>query len=182
MLRSRRSKPPRICSALALETRRLLAGTTIAEVEPNDSPAAASAIVMGTTEFNVATGDIATQSDLDYYKFTLGQRSGVFLNVDIFPQTFCQDLPPEVGAVMAVSQRPAALATLGEPSGPPSRKKLPSWYLVASSDRVIPPAAERAMAARAGSTTVEIDSSHVAMISHPDEVADLITQAIAAVG
>ena len=76
---------------------------------------------------------------------------------------------------MAVSQRPAALATLGEPSGPPAWRTLPSWYLVASQDRVIPPAAERAMAARAGSTTVEIDSSHVAMISHPDEVADLIT-------
>ena len=83
---------------------------------------------------------------------------------------------------MAVSQRPAALATLGEPSGPPAWKTLPSWYLVASQDRVIPPAAERAMAERAGSTTVEIDSSHVAMISHPDEVADLIQQAIAAVG
>ena len=83
---------------------------------------------------------------------------------------------------MAVSQRPAALATLGEPSGPPAWRTLPSWYLVASQDRVIPPEAERAMAARAGSTTVEIDSSHVAMISHPDEVADLIKQAIAAVG
>ncbi|KQY46464.1 alpha/beta hydrolase [Cellulomonas sp. Root137] len=112
-----------------------------------------------------------------------GEGNGdAYLNVDIFPQTFCQDLPPEVGAVMAVSQRPAALATLGEPSGPPAWKTLPSWYLVASSDRVIPPAAERAMAARAGSTTVEIDSSHVAMISHPDEVADLIQQAVAGVG
>jgi pimeloyl-ACP methyl ester carboxylesterase len=105
-----------------------------------------------------------------------------YLNVDIFPQTFCQDLPPDVGAIMAVSQRPAALATLGEPSGPPAWQTLPSWYLVASSDRVIPPAAERAMAARADSTTIEIESSHVAMISHPDEVAGLIQKAVAAVG
>ncbi|GEL98281.1 alpha/beta fold hydrolase [Cellulomonas terrae] len=108
-------------------------------------------------------------------------NADAYLDPAIFPQTFCQDLPPEEGAIMAVSQRPAALATLGEPSGPPAWRTLPSWYLVASQDRVIPPAAERAMAARAGSTTVEIDSSHVAMISHPDEVADLIQQAIAAV-
>ncbi|KQR17460.1 alpha/beta fold hydrolase [Cellulomonas sp. Leaf334] len=109
-------------------------------------------------------------------------NADAYLDPAIFPQTFCQDLPAEEGAIMAVSQRPAALATLGEPSGPPAWRTLPSWYLVASQDRVIPPAAERAMAARAGSTTVEIDSSHVAMISHPDEVADLIKQAIASVG
>ena len=109
-------------------------------------------------------------------------NADAYLDPAVFPQAFCQDLPPEEAAIMAVSQRPAALATLGEPSGPPAWKTLPSWYLVASQDRVIPPAAERAMAARAGSTTVEIDSSHVAMISHPDEVADLIKQAIAAVG
>ena len=109
-------------------------------------------------------------------------NADAYLNPAVFPQAFCQDLPPEEAAIMAVSQRPAALATLGEPSGPPAWKTLPSWYLVASQDRVIPPAAERAMAARAGSTTVEIDSSHVAMISHPDEVAALIQQAIDAVG
>ncbi len=111
-----------------------------------------------------------------------GEGNGdAYLNPAVFPQAFCQDLPPEEAAIMAVSQRPAALATLGEPSGPPAWRTLPSWYLVASQDRVIPPAAERAMAERAGSTTVEIDSSHVAMISHPDEVADLIQQAIDAV-
>ena len=109
-------------------------------------------------------------------------NADAYLNPAVFPQAFCQDLPPEQAAIMAVSQRPAALATLGEPSGPPAWKTLPSWYLVASQDRVIPPAAERAMAARAGSTTVEVDSSHVAMISHPDEVAALIQQAIDAVG
>ncbi|MBO3103995.1 alpha/beta fold hydrolase [Cellulomonas fengjieae] len=105
-----------------------------------------------------------------------------YLKPEIFPQVFCQDLPPEEGAIMALSQRPAALATLGEPSGPPAWKSLPAWYLVASSDRVIPPAAERAMALRAGATTVEIESSHVAMISHPDEVTALIQQAIDAAG
>jgi len=112
-----------------------------------------------------------------------GEGNGdAYLKVEIFPQAFCQDLPAELAAVMAAGQRPAALATLVEPSGPPAWKTVPSWYLVASEDRVIPPAAERVMAARAGATVVEIDSSHVAMISHPDEVTALIRQAIDAVG
>lgn len=104
-----------------------------------------------------------------------------YIDTDLFHQIFCQDLSPEQGAIMAASQRPGALASLGEPSGPPSWLVTPSWYLVASDDHLIPAAAARAMATRAGSTTVEVDSSHVAMISHPDEVTALIRDAIAAV-
>lgn len=59
----------------------------------------------------------------------------------------------------------------------PAWKTIPSWYLVSSSDHTIQPEAERYMAARAKARTVEIESSHVAMISHPDEVADLILDA-----
>ena len=78
---------------------------------------------------------------------------------------------------MAVTQRPGALAALGTPSGTPAWKTIPSWYLVASQDRIIPPEAERAMAERAGSTVVEIRSSHVAMMSHPREVTRVIQRA-----
>ena len=63
------------------------------------------------------------------------------------------------------------------PSGAPAWEDIPSWYLVARQDRIIPPEAERVMAARAGSTTVEIDSSHVAMMSHPSAVLALIRSA-----
>ncbi|MDQ2699415.1 MAG: alpha/beta hydrolase, partial [Actinomycetota bacterium] len=80
----------------------------------------------------------------------------------------------------ATTQRPAALASLVQPSGPPAWRDIPSWYLVASSDRVIPPGAERIMAERAGATMIEIESSHVAMISHADEVTSLIRDALAA--
>ena len=59
----------------------------------------------------------------------------------------------------------------------PAWKTIPSWYLVAAQDHTIPPEAERAMAERAGATTIEIDSSHVAMMSHPDVVAQLILDA-----
>jgi pimeloyl-ACP methyl ester carboxylesterase len=94
-----------------------------------------------------------------------------------FPQLFAQDLPRRTATVMAAGQRPGALSGLVTPSGPPAWKDIPSWYLVARQDRIIPPEAERVMAARAGATTVEINSSHVAMISHPDAVVSLIRQA-----
>jgi len=94
-----------------------------------------------------------------------------------FRQTFAQDVSRRTTDVMAASQRPAALATLGEPSGPPAWAEIPSWYLVAHDDNTIPPVAERAMAARAGSHTVEIRSSHVAMISNPGTVARLVERA-----
>ena len=94
-----------------------------------------------------------------------------------FPSLFAQDLPKSTARVMAATQRPGAVASLVTPSGPPAWEAIPSWYLVATQDRIIPPEAERAMAARAGSTTVEIDSSHVAMMSHPGVVVELIKAA-----
>ncbi len=103
-----------------------------------------------------------------------------YLNPELFPDVFCQDLPRDLARAMGAAQRPAALASLVQPSGVPAWRAIPSWYLVASSDRVIPASAERAMAARAGATTVEIESSHVAMISHPDEVTALIRDAVTA--
>jgi pimeloyl-ACP methyl ester carboxylesterase len=65
--------------------------------------------------------------------------------------------------------------------GVPAWKTLPSWYLVATDDQAIPPDAERQFAARMGATTVEIPSSHVPMVSHPDDVAQLIETAAEAV-
>ncbi len=65
--------------------------------------------------------------------------------------------------------------------GVPAWKSLPSWYLVATEDQAIPPDAERLFASRMGATTVEVPSSHVAMVSHPGEVTQLIETAAAAV-
>jgi pimeloyl-ACP methyl ester carboxylesterase len=64
----------------------------------------------------------------------------------------------------------------------PAWKSLPSWYLVAQNDEAIPPDAERLFASRMGATTVEVPSSHVAMVSHPREVTDLIEKAAEGVG
>jgi pimeloyl-ACP methyl ester carboxylesterase len=73
------------------------------------------------------------------------------------------------------------MSTFEDVMGVPAWKSHPTWYLVATEDQAIPPDAERMFAARMGATTVEIPSSHVAMVSHP-EVADLIEKAAEAVG
>ena len=93
------------------------------------------------------------------------------------PAVFAADLPRRQAAVMASAQRPVTFFSLGAESGPPAWKDIPSYFVVAKHDNAIPPAAERAMAKRAGSHTIELDSSHVAMTSHPKAVADLIRQA-----
>ena len=97
-----------------------------------------------------------------------------------FHRLFCADLDPEQARFMAAAQRGFALSCLSTPSGAPGWRAIPSWYLVAADDLTIPPQAERAMAARAGATTTEVGSSHVAMISHPGEVSELIVAAATA--
>jgi pimeloyl-ACP methyl ester carboxylesterase len=66
--------------------------------------------------------------------------------------------------------------------GAPAWKSLPSWFLVSQNDEAIPPDAERQFARRMDATVVDVPSSHVAMVSHPHEVADLIEKAAASVG
>lgn len=100
-----------------------------------------------------------------------------YIDPDYFHELFCADVDPQLARFMAVGQRGVAVSGLVTPSGVPGWRTIPSWYMVAANDATIPPEAERAMAARAGAHTVEIASSHVAMISHPDEVADLIVAA-----
>lgn len=103
-----------------------------------------------------------------------------YIDPDYFHALFCADVDVDVAAIMAVSQRGFALSCLSAPSGPAAWKTIPSWYMVAADDQTIPPEAERAMAARAGAQTVEVASSHVAMMSHAKDVADLIVSAVEA--
>jgi pimeloyl-ACP methyl ester carboxylesterase len=104
----------------------------------------------------------------------------VYIKKESFRETFAADVSKKEAALMAVAQRPAAAATGSEPTTATAWKTIPSWYLVGRQDRTITPEAQRFMAHRAGSTTVEIDSSHVSMISHPGAVADLIEAAASA--
>jgi pimeloyl-ACP methyl ester carboxylesterase len=77
-------------------------------------------------------------------------------------------------------QQPISLKTFEDVMGVPVWKGHPSWYMVATGDQAIPPDAERQFAARMGATTVEVDSGHLPMLSHPDEVVKLIQQAVEA--
>ena len=79
-------------------------------------------------------------------------------------------------------QQPLAGSAFTDVIGVPAWKSLPSWYLVAKNDEALFPDAERQFATRMGATTVEVSASHVAMVSHPDDVAGLIERAAESVG
>ena len=78
---------------------------------------------------------------------------------------------------MYAVQQALSMSTFEDVMGTPAWKSHPTWYLVATEDQAIPPDAERMFAQRMGATTVEVPSSHVAMVSHPDEVVRLIEAA-----
>jgi pimeloyl-ACP methyl ester carboxylesterase len=94
---------------------------------------------------------------------------------------FASDVDPAHARVMHAVQQPISMSTFEDVMGVPAWRHLPSWYLVASNDDSIPPAAQRSFAERMGATTVEIESSHVAMVSHPDAVVALVESAVAGV-
>jgi pimeloyl-ACP methyl ester carboxylesterase len=122
-------------------------------------------------------GEVTDHLVLRPFPGATGGNADAYIDPAHFHRLFAQDLDRRTAAVMAATQRPGALAALVTPSGPPAWESIPSWFMVASEDRIIPPEAERAMAERAGSTTVEIDSSHVPMISHPGAVVRLVKAA-----
>jgi pimeloyl-ACP methyl ester carboxylesterase len=99
-----------------------------------------------------------------------------------FRDIFAADVDRDTAAVMGASQRPGDASTLTDSSGEPAWRTIPSFYLVAAKDNLIPPATQRFMAERAGSSTAEVSSSHVAMISKPTAALAVILQAVRATG
>jgi pimeloyl-ACP methyl ester carboxylesterase len=100
-----------------------------------------------------------------------------WLQEDDYVNHFAADVDPVKAKVMHAAQQPLAGSALADVMGPPAWKSLPSWYLVATQDQAIPPDAQRLFATRMGATTIEVPSSHVAMVSHPDEVTQLVVTA-----
>jgi pimeloyl-ACP methyl ester carboxylesterase len=105
------------------------------------------------------------------------QDGFLFLDREKFAESFAADLPAELAAFMADSQVPWGLEALNGTISEPAWRSKPSWYLVASDDRMIPPPAQRAMSERAGSTVTEAAGSHSIYVSQPRATADLIEQA-----
>ena len=98
-----------------------------------------------------------------------------------FADSFAADVEADKAAFMADSQVPWGLEALGGTISEPAWKTKPSWYLIATDDKMIPPAAQRFMSSRAGSTVVEVAGSHAIYVSQPNEVALLIEKAAGAV-
>ena len=108
----------------------------------------------------------------------LPPRDGyLFLDSAKFPAAFAADVDAEKAAFMADSQVPWGLEALGGTISEPAWKTKPSWYLIATDDKMIPPDAQRSMAGRAGATVVEAKGSHAIYVSQPEAVAALIEQA-----
>jgi len=91
-----------------------------------------------------------------------------------FVAHFASDVDPVKARVMYAVQQALSMSTFQDVMGVPAWKSRPTWYLVATEDQAIPPDAERMFAERMGASTVEVASSHVAVVSHPDEVVRLI--------
>jgi pimeloyl-ACP methyl ester carboxylesterase len=103
----------------------------------------------------------------------------LFLDREKFAASFASDLPAEQAAFIADSQVPWGVDALGGSITEPAWRIKPSWYRVATEDRMIPPPAQRVMSERAGSTVVEVSGSHAIYVSQPAAVAALIEQAAA---
>lgn len=112
---------------------------------------------------------------------SIDQQGFAWLPEDDFVHHFAADVDPVKARVMYAVQQPLAWTALKEVMGTPAWKSLPSWFLVAEGDQTIPPDAERLFARRMGATTVEVSTNHVAMVSHPDDVLQLIETAAQAV-
>jgi pimeloyl-ACP methyl ester carboxylesterase len=140
---------------------------SIAGVPP--PPGQSMSCVLGDV-FNAVPYPGAQNGDVDLY-----------IKQEAYPSCFANTIAAKQAAVLAASQRPVTFSALNDLSGPPAWKTIPSWYLVGTLDKVIPPYAQIFMAERANAQIVQVKAPHPAMISHPQAVADLIETAAQAV-
>jgi pimeloyl-ACP methyl ester carboxylesterase len=105
------------------------------------------------------------------------QDGYLFLDKAKFPAAFAADVSADAAAFMADSQVPWGVEALDGTISEPAWKKKPSWYLVSTEDKMIPPNAQRAMSKRAGSKVVEVKGSHAVYVSQPQAVASIIETA-----
>ncbi len=128
----------------------------------------------------------APQTDVFRAVSYAGAQNGdqlVYVNPKFFATGFANDLNKQQTALAQATQDPVALSAVQAPSGAPAWAHIPSWYAIGTVDKAIPPAAQEFMAKRAGShiTTIR-GAGHLSMVSHPAEVARVITQAAQTIG
>ena len=105
----------------------------------------------------------------------------LFLNQQKFRESFAQDVDAVQASIMATAQKPGNVAHFTDPTTAVAWKTLPSWYLISTNDRMIPPSLQQMFASRMKATTISVPSSHASIVSHPFQVFELI-QAAAKVG
>jgi pimeloyl-ACP methyl ester carboxylesterase len=146
----------------------------------------AFAPAQGEIIFPLAGADSALAVDpttvFDFVPYPGGPAGDVdlYLKQNVFFTSFANGVPMAKASLLYASQRPLTLSAGNQPSGVPAYQSIPSWYLVGTKDKIITPAQQRFMAHRAGATTVEVSSGHLAMITRPDAVERLINNAFRA--
>jgi pimeloyl-ACP methyl ester carboxylesterase len=108
-----------------------------------------------------------------------GGQVDLYIDPRVFHPHCAADLPADEAAVLAITQRPATGAALGEPAaGPQAWHTIPNYHLISGADRIIPPAAQEFMARRSGATVDVIDgASHLGFVAHPATAVALIEKA-----
>jgi pimeloyl-ACP methyl ester carboxylesterase len=105
----------------------------------------------------------------------------LWINRQKFHQSFVGDATADEAAIMAAVQKPLSIASFTEKEGAPAWKDIPSWYLVCTDDQMIPPPAQEFLAKRMKATQRSVASSHAAFMAHPQEVANIIIEAVESV-
>jgi pimeloyl-ACP methyl ester carboxylesterase len=100
-----------------------------------------------------------------------------YIKPSLFPTCFASGLPAGLAAQLAASQQPLAASAVTEPSGPPAWQTVPSWAVIGTADKVIPPAELEFMATRAGSHITDVNAGHLSLISAPGAVSQVIIEA-----
>jgi pimeloyl-ACP methyl ester carboxylesterase len=116
-------------------------------------------------------------SDLPANLLKFDNEGFASINPDLIHNWFAQDVNLTEVDIIAAVQKPTNQLTFTEKSGPPAWKNLPSWYQISENDRVLPPDYQHTVAERMNATILSINSSHSSLLSHPDEVAELILNA-----
>lgn len=135
-------------------------------VTPLAGPDSALAVEDPTTIFDFVPATLPPSASAD-----------VYLKRSIFLTSFANQVPTRQARILAATQRPITLLAGNEPAGVPAWRTIPSWYLIGTKDRIIPPAAQRAMAERAGANISSFDAGHLGLITDPAAVTRVIERA-----
>ena len=101
----------------------------------------------------------------------------VYIKPSVFEQAFANGLPAKEGAVLAATQAPVVFSAVNTPSGTPAWKTIPSWYVLGTIDKAIPPAIQLFMARRIHAHITRVKAGHLSMIADPGTIAKVITAA-----